>query len=151
MKVINESDRKSNFKFFLDGEKGVLLDFTKEKNLMMSTVRYLCDNVTTIKEKDSSYYIDDYKYLDKNEMLKYIDETFDQIRNGVIKGQTYLCCDYFGNYVDIIKTYKKMLDEIRLKKYEIIGIPIEQCIDDSINKENNHIYVIRIMIPIRTD
>lgn len=147
MEIMIEKDRESNWKFFLDGEKGVLLDFSK-KNTMLFAARYLCDNVTALTMKNNAYYIDDYKYLDKDEMIKYIDETFDEIRNGVIKGHTYLCSEYHGKYSDIIQTYKQMLDEIKLKNYKIIGIPIEQYIDGSGYKENND-FVIKVMIPIR--
>lgn len=53
MKLIKEIDRKTNFEFFLDYEKKVMLDFTQcfNNNFMLSHVRYLCDNVTSLEEK----------------------------------------------------------------------------------------------------
>ncbi len=151
MKIIREKDRKSDCKFFLDGESGVLLDFSKPKNMMASAVNYLCDHVTSLEEENDAYYLDDYKYLDKEEMRRYVEDTFDEIRNGVIKGHIYLCSEYHGNYQDISQTYTEMLEKIKSKNYQIIGIPIEQYIDSTKNKDNENEYVIKVMIPIKMD
>lgn len=149
MKIIMERNRKTDNKFFLDGQKGVLLDFSKKEDVRLFAVHYLCENVTALKEKNNAYYIDDSKYLDKDEMLKYLDEMFNELKDGVIKGKTYLCSDYCGKYSDIVETYKKILHEIRLNNYKIVGIPIEQYIDGGPDREKD--YVIKIMIPIKID
>ena len=147
MKIIMEQDRKTECKFFIDGEKGVLLDFSKKENIMLFTARYLCDNLTSLEEKNNAYYIEDYKYLDKVEMRNYLEEISNELKNGVIKGKTYLCSEHCGKYSDIVQTYKQILDEIKLKNYKIIGIPIEQYIDGNSNKENDDL-VIKVMIPV---
>ncbi len=153
MELIKEKDRKNNFEFFLDEKKKVMLDFSQcnKQNLMLSHVHYLCDNVTSLEEKNDAYYIYDYKYLDKDELNNYLNEAFDEISNDLIKAQTYLCFNYCGTYTNINKAYKKMLKEIKVKNYKITGIPIEQYIDGRWNKENEKDFVIKIMIPIKTD
>ena len=148
MELITKKDRQTGCQFFLAGEKGVLLDFTNKENLMLSIVRYLGDNATALEEKDNAYYIDNYKYLNKAEFRKYLDEIATELGNEVIKEKTYLCSKHRGKYFDIKKTYKKILDEIKSKNYEIIGIPIEQYIDSSYDKINGE-WVINVMIPIR--
>ena len=150
MELIKENDRETNFKFYLDDAKKVMLDFSQcfGEVLRVSHVRYLCDNVTALEEKDDAYYIGDTKYLDKEETKKYLNEACNELSNSIIKGKTYLCIDHCGKYENINKTYKKILDEIKLKNYKIVGIPTEQYIDGSWNKENEKEYVIKIMIPI---
>lgn len=151
MELIKEKNRETDIKFFLDGNKKVILDFTQcfEKNLMLSQVRYLCDNVTELKEKDDGYYIGDYKYLEKNETKKYSDEAFNEIAKGFINAQTYLCLNHFGKYENINESYKKILEEIKSKKYKIVGIPTEQYINGSWNKNDETEYITKIMIPIK--
>ena len=39
MEIMLVDERKTECKFFLDGDKGVLLDFSKVEDLMISTVR----------------------------------------------------------------------------------------------------------------
>lgn len=150
LKIIMEKDRKTENKFFLDGDKGVLLDFSQKEDVRLFAAHFLCENVTSLQKKDNAYYIDDYKYLDKDEMLNYIEEISNEMKDGVIKGQTYLCADYCGKYLDIVQTYKKILDEIQLKNYKIVGIPMEQYIDGSKDQGDGD-FVVKVMIPVRID
>ncbi len=151
MKIVMEANRETEFKFFLDGDKGILLDFgkCKEKDgLMLSTVHYLCENIIALEIKNNAYYIDDYKYLDKEEMLTYLKEISTELSNGVKLEQTYLCAKHSGKYSDIKETYKKLMAEINLKKYKIIGVPVLQYVEGNKEKEN---YVINVMFPIKIE
>ena len=69
MEIIREKDYQIDWTCFLDDKNKVLLDFTKcmnHPNIMLSDIQTLCDNATVLKEKNDSYYIGNYKYLDKD-------------------------------------------------------------------------------------
>lgn len=152
MEIITEREQKIGWQYFLDDKNKVLLDFSNcidHKNLMLSDVQRLCDNATILKKKDEAYYIADDKYLPKAEMEKYLKETFLEFESGVIKSKTYCCLDHIGKYEDIAKTYHQLLEEIKLNKYKIVGIPKEKYINGKWNKEKEQEYVTKIMIPVK--
>ncbi|MCH5167738.1 MAG: hypothetical protein J1F35_07640 [Erysipelotrichales bacterium] len=142
---------KVGINYFLDCNKGVMVDFSECINcekLMLSEVRYLCDNVTSLKLKDNYYYIGNYKYLSKSDVEKYLDETFDELSKGVLNYKTYLCLEHHGKYSDRKKAYKEILEMINYNHIKIAGIPIEQYIFGSWNQEDENKYITNIMIPI---
>lgn len=150
--IIKEYDKTfNNFDYFLDGDKGILVDLSKidKSSLKLSEGRFLADNVTSIDIKDNYCYIYDYKYLDVDSFNKYLEETFNELSNGVIKSKTYITIKHQGKYINKYKTYKKLLDEIVRKNYEIVGIPIEQYINGSWNENDEENYITNIMIPIK--
>ena len=147
-------DIKVGIEFIFDCDKGILIDLSKcinNENLTISKVRYLCDNVTTMKEKNNDYYIDNLKYLDKYTTEKYQDEIFAELGRGLIKGRTYLCLEHQGKYIDRKKTYKKLLEYIKSNNYKISGIPVEQYIVGSWNEIDEEKFITNIMIPIEID
>lgn len=125
---LNMSDK---YKYYLDSDKCVIADLSKcmeDKNMMLSEVKKLCDNVTS---------------LNLDEIKKYALESLDNIDN-----KNYLCLKHIGKYIDRYKTYDKLLDEIKSKDYIICGLPIEQYIKGSWNELDENKYETNIMIPI---
>lgn len=149
--ILEYSDRSVGINYFLDYSKGVIVDLSKcieSEKFMLSEAKYLCDNITSLKEKDNNYYIGRSKYLTKSETRKFLDESFDELGKGLLKNRTYLCLAHHGKYKNRIKTYKELLETIKLNNYKIVGIPIEQYIVGSWNQEDENKYVTNIMIPI---
>ncbi len=152
MEIIREKDYQIDWTCFLDDKNKVLLDFTKcmnHPNIMLSDIQTLCDNATVLKEKNDSYYIGNYKYLDKDTTEKYLKELFLEFETGVIKGRTYCCLNHYGKYANIAKTYQKLLETIKLNNYQIVGVPTERYLSGRWDKENENEYITQIMIPIK--
>lgn len=125
---LNMSDK---YKYYLDSDKCVIADLSecmKDKNIMLSEIEKLCDNVTNLNLKETK---------------KYVDEKLDNINN-----KNYLCLKHIGKYLDRSKTYDKLLNEIKTKNYIICGLPIEQYIKGSWNEKDENKYETNIMIPI---
>ena len=150
--LIKTKTREIGYDIFLDYEKGVIVDISKclnNKNLMLSHVQFLCDNVTKLKKRNNNYYIGSSKFLNIKDTINYINNAFVEMDNNAINSKTYLCIDYIGNYQNRYKAYDKLLKIISLKKYKITGIPIEQYIDGNWNKKDENKYRTNIMIPIK--
>lgn len=141
----------SKFNYFIDCEKGIIVDISiclKDKNLMLSQVEKLCDNVTSLIKKDNDYYIGNSKYLSVDKVDKYIDEAFNEIGTDKAKNKNYLCLKHIGKYIDRCKTYEKLLNEIKSRNYIICGIPAEQYIIGIWNETDENKYETNIMIPV---
>ena len=139
------------FNYFLDSEKGVIVDISeclKDKNLMLSQVQDLCNNVTSLVKKDNYYYISDSKYLNILDVEKYIDEAFNEIGTDEAKNKNYIYLKHIGKYSDRYKTYEKLLNEIKKRNYRICGIPVEQYITGIWNENDEDKYETNIMIPV---
>ena len=152
MEIIIEKDYKVGFLCFLDDDKKVLLDFAKcfkQHNLMLSDVRFILNNATSLKKKNDAYYIKNYKYLPEEETEKYVRNLFLEFESGEIKEQTYCCLNHYGKYEDITKTYQKLLNMIKENNYKIVGIPTERFLSGRWNKGNETEYVTKIMIPVQ--
>lgn len=152
MEIIIEKDYKIGFLCFLDDDKKVLLDFTKcfkHHSLMLSDVRFILNNATSLKKKNDAYYIKNYKYLPEEETENYLKKLFLEFESGKIKKQTYCCLNHYGKYEDIAKTYRKLLDMIKVNNYKIVGIPTERFLSGRWNKEKECDYVTKIMIPVQ--
>lgn len=149
--ILKTKDREVNYDYFLDSDKGIMIDLSKciNNNLKLSDVRYLCDNVTSLNKKNDFYYINDCKYLEIGEVNKFIDCVFNELSSGILKEREYLCLEHHGKYSDRYKSYKKLLDEIDLKNYKIFGIPVEQYIKGNWNECDENSFITNIMIPIK--
>ena len=139
------------FNYFLDSEKGVIVDISeciKDKHLMLRQVEDLTHNVTSLVKKDDYYYIEGSKYLNTLDVDKYIEEAFNEIGNDEAKEKNYLYLKHIGSYKDRYKTYEKLLNEIKMRNYKICGIPVEQYIIGIWNETDEDKYETNIMIPI---
>ena len=99
--------------------------------------------------QNNAYYLAGYKYLSKINAEQYLEETFLELESDIIESKTYCCLNHNGKYQDIKKTYQKLLKEIKLNNYQIVGIPREQYLNGRWNKENEEDNVTKIMIPIK--
>lgn len=142
--------KENNMEYFFDDSIGIIKNYERcinNKNLMLSDIKKLSE-ITKLELKEGYYYINNNKYLSKEDYEKYVNKYFNEITEGLVDKDLYVVLRHIGPYDTIYKTYNKLLNAIKSEKKKIVGLPMEQFVCGRWNQEDENKYVTNIMIPI---
>lgn len=131
--------------YFLDSEKGIVKNFERVTNnpkFMLSDIDYLTSIGPNI--DDLSYDYSEYKD-------EYVELFFERMDQKEIKKEYYMCLRHYGSYDTLKDTYDKLFKYIKTSNKKICGLPMEQYVYGSWNKDNESDYMTIVMIPVKID